>query len=171
MARHRRMLAPINSIKHFIARPRADTTAASVTNLVVAEAAAAPASAATIEVLEGSIIKAVWIELWILTAGASGSSAQVTITLEKISSNGTPPTFTQMLNLQAYPNKKNILFTHQGVQETTLDGSNSVPIMRQWFLIPKGKQRMGLGDSINLNIAAVAENLTSCGMFIYKEYR
>lgn len=165
------MLAPINSIKHFIARTNTSLAAGAAVTLDIADAVAAPASATTVQVLEGAVIKAVWVEMWLLVNGTTGTASQMVQTLEKIPSNGINPTFTNMLNLQAYQNKKNILHTFQGVQGSFIDGNPAIAPLRAWMPIPKGKQRMGLGDRLVLTIATVGQAIQTCGMFIYKEYR
>jgi len=138
---------------------------------VIATAVAAPASAATNEVLEGSIIKAINPQMWLANSGATNGSTQVVTIIEKIPAQAALPTITNMLNLQAYPNKKNIFNTFQGVLMSALDGNGQVPVTGGWLLIPKGKQRMGLGDRLVMSIHTVSRNCRSCGMFIYKEYR
>jgi len=168
---HKRMLAPINSIKHFVARTNTDIVSGAVVNLVIATAVAAPASAATNEVVEGSIIKAISPEMWLANSGSTNGSTQVTAIIEKIPAQAALPTVTNLLNLQAYPNKKNIFYTFQGVLMSAIDGNGQLAISRGWLLIPKGKQRMGLGDRLVMSITPVSRNCRSCGMFIYKEYR
>ncbi len=166
----RKMLAPINSNKHFVARTEFLLVASAVGRIDLVVAAVAPATTNTFNVEEGSIVKAIHCELWIIGDGVSDTTSQFTITVEKIPSNAPPATLTNLLNLQAYENKKNILYTTQGTIGSQINGQ-PVPIIRNWVLIPKGKQRMGLGDSIVLNVISVAEDLQICGMFIYKEYR
>ncbi len=171
MARHRRMLAPINTNKHFIARTNLSVASGAIANVVIADAVVAPAATNTFDVVEGAVIKAVHIELWISQSGLTNTSAQCTIIVEKVPSNQAPVTFAQIANLQSYPNKKNILFTYQGVSAAQLDGSNAVSPIRDWLLIPKGKQRFGFGDRLIISIAAIGQPFQTCGMFLYKEYR
>ncbi len=172
MARfRRRMLAPINTIKHFVARTATVTAANTIANLVVADASIAPASANTNDVLEGAIIKAVRIELWMaLVQSTVTNTSQATFIVEKVPAGQTPATVAQLLNLQAYPNKKNILYTFQGLAPNAVV-ANPIPFLREWVLIPKGKQRFGLGDSLVLSFVSVAQAVETCGMFIYKEHR
>lgn len=76
-------------------------------------------------------------------------------------------TFTNSATLDSYSNKKNVLYTTQGL--TPDANGNPIPFVRQWFKIPKGKQRFGLTDSLVLNISANVEDVTHCGLMIYKE--
>ncbi len=81
------------------------------------------------------------------------------------------PTAGQIAALHDYANKKNILFTAQGLVTPT-DGGQ-VPVLRGWYKIPKGKQRFGLGDRLFLTIRnnnAAAIDINFCGLAIYKEY-
>ncbi len=167
----RKMAAPIVSIKHFVARTNTGTALGVAANLDVIEAVAALASATTTEVIEGASIRAVRIELWFAIAPAAPeASSQVTFIIEKVPAGQTPATLTNLLNLQAYLNKKNILYTFQGLAPN-LRQSNPVPFIREWVLIPKGKQRFGLGDKLVLSFVSVSQAIQTCGMFIYKEYR
>lgn len=166
-----RVLAPINTVKHFVARTNTLSATGTVVNLTVADAVAAPASASTLQVLEGAVLKAVHLELWFLQDGNSGTNTQITLIVEKIPAGATPPTLTNLANLQAYLNKKNILFTFQGNLGASIDGVQQIPILRDWVLIPKGKQRMGLGDKIVISFISIGQSIATCGMFIYKEYR
>lgn len=168
MARHRRMLAPINSIKHFVARTQLGVPSGTSATIPVVSAVDAPANASTDEVLQGAVIKAVFVEIWIISRSVL---TQATMTLEKLPGTSGNPTFTNMLNLGAYENKKNILQTFQGIIPDETSGANPIAPIRGWFAIPKGKQRFGLGDRLVFNIATVSAILETCGMFIYKEYR
>ncbi len=170
MAR-RRMLAPINSVKHFVQHFLTTIVGASVVNLTLVDAVVASAVDTPEEVLEGSVIKAVWVEIWVIGQGAEGVTSAFGVSLEKLPAAATPMTSAQSLALMTYPNKKNILYTTQGVVGSDI-GANAVPILRQWFAIPKGKQRFGLGDKLVLNLANVGPtNYQSCGVFIFKEYK
>ncbi len=168
--RHRRMLAPLNTIKHYVHLGNSFVSANAILVTDVANAKVAPATGASSEVKEGSLVKAIYVELWIFNAGATTTTTQFVITLEKIPSGATAMTFAQSGNLGAYPNKKNILYSTEGVLPANIDGSGAVPVIRQYFLIPKGKQRMGLADRIVLNIATTGQNLRRCGIFTFKEW-
>ncbi len=167
----RRMRAVIHSNKHYV--PRVISTAASggIVNETIAVAVIAPASANATQVVEGSNVKAVFVETWLAGAGTAGQQSAFNITLEKRMGGQPAMTNAQSLALDAYPNKKNILYTTQGIISSDLVGPTT-PIIRQWFAIPKGKQRMGLGDTIVLNLSAIAAiDFQFCGQYTYKEYR
>lgn len=169
MARHRGMMPPINSVKHFIPQTNTDIASATVLNVLVADAVPAPPSAAVVEVVEGAVIKAIRSEMWIWARNSTSIASQTVIIVEKVPAGQVPATFAQMLALQSYPNKKNVFFTFQGIAPA--QGGNPIAPIRDWVKIPKGKQRFGLGDRYFMNIAAVNELVAVCGMHIYKEYR
>jgi len=171
MARHRRMLAPINTNKHYIAQTETVIAAGANLNLVIADGVSAPANANTFDVTEGSTVKAVRCEMWLASGGISNALDQKVIVVEKVPAGAPAITFAQMLNLQAYDNKKNILFVFQGILSANINGTNPIAPIREWLLIPKGKQRFGLGDRLVMSIGTVGENVTICGFFTYKEYR
>jgi len=118
------------------------------------------------EVSEGSICKAVFVEMWLLDTSNDGSFI---VSLEKLP-NGLPAMLFGSSNaLGNYSNKANLLYVTQGLSPNNGVG-NPVPIIRQWFKIPKGKQRMALGDKLVLNITNNGLNdLEFCGFFTYKE--
>ncbi len=129
------------------------------------------ATSATPEVVEeGAIVKACYIELWVSQDSASVVGSY-TICLFKDPGNNAGLTSAQMAALHDYDNKKNILFTGQGL--LTPNDGGQVPVLRGWYKIPKGKQRFGLNDTLSVSIRN--NNLTSidinfCGLAIYKEY-
>jgi len=120
------------------------------------------------EVAVGAVVKAVWLEYWLL--GESAQPCTSTWTVEKLPNDGTAMTQAQSQDLDGYPNKKNILKMGQGIVGDS--NSNPIPILREWIKIPKGKQRMGQGDELVLNISCVGEadnGLELCGFAIFKE--
>ncbi len=164
------MAAPINSVKHYVQFTNATIASGAASGRQIANAVVAPATGTTAEVAEGSVIKAVWLEFWIVSDEASGTESQFTFAFEKRPSNAPAMTFTNTQNLGAYPNKKNILYVTQGILGASVDGQSSIPVIRQFMLIPKGKQRMGLGDDLVVTIGAVG-GISVCGFSTYKEYK
>lgn len=171
MARFRKMLAPINSVKHYFQRFATTLVGAAIVNEVIVDAVVASAVNLPNEVLEGSIVKAVYVEIWMVGLDLEGIQSVFNITLEKVPSNAPPMTNAQSVTLMTYPNKKNILYTTQGIIGSSV-GSNTIPIIKQWFAIPKGKQRFGLGDELRLNFSNIGGgSYQICGFYVYKEYR
>ncbi len=165
----RRMLAPIVSIKHYVQFENAVIADAARTTRVIATAVAGEATGSTDQVKEGSIIKAIYLEIWFKGNAVAGTEDKFQFVLEKIPAGGSGVTFTTMNNLQAYNNKKNIFYVSQGVTGDLT--TQAIPIVRQWFKIPKGKQRMGLGDLLALSVSTTGATANNCGFSTYKEYR
>ncbi len=119
------------------------------------------------DVPAGAAVKAVYLEIWITSDDATQSS--FTFALEKKSGSPTAMTFAQSQALDAYPNKKNVLYVTQGLAPT-LTGTPT-PIVRNWFKVPKGKQRFGLGDKLSITISAITDGINFCGFNTYKAYQ
>ncbi len=161
--------APIKSKKHIVqvSQTTVAQSAVLVTNLVVGVEATSTIPA---NVEEGAIVKAVFVELWLGNASTSVVGSYACILVKNVAG-GSIPDSTDMSALHDYPNKKNILFTSQAILPPT-DGGQ-IAIMRGFYKIPKGKQRFGLNDKLQLvvmnrNLTAVDINL--CGFALYKEY-
>ncbi len=154
----------IHTIKHYSHTAVVVVASGSLNQITIANAIVKGAARTNaFDVEEGSIIKAVYLEYWI-----SGVTLDKTATwvFLKRPAGVTSPTFAQMANLGSYPNKKNIFSSGQGLAPT---GGNILPVFKEWFKIPKGKQRMGLGDILQINVAAVGTNVNVCGLTTYKE--
>ncbi len=166
------MLAPIVSVKHYVTRSNATLTTGTIENFVLIDAVTvAAAGANSRDVTEGSVVKAIHLDFWILNIGASNSNTQWNAILEKVPAGQTAATAAQLVNLGAYPNKKNILHSFQGNMGASVDGVSPIPYMQGWFKIPKGKQRMGLGDRLVLSHTSTGTSVRPCGLCVYKEYQ
>ncbi len=161
------MRPPIHSVKHIVQYPIDQIVTGTIQTISIISAVNVTAANLANEVTEGALVKAIYFELWLQNEGTLGESI-VTVSKDTNFING--PTFSEHAALFTYTNKKNVFFTHQGL--TSNDGvSGPVNIMRGWVKIPKSKQRMGLGDTVQLNISNVSANdLVRCGFALYKEY-
>ncbi len=115
-------------------------------------------------------MKACYVEFWVSQDSASVVGSYTVILLKDPGGNAVPTTG-NLAALHDYDNKKNILFTAQGL--LTPNDGGQVPVLRGWYKIPKGKQRMGLGDTMRITIRnnnATAIDINFCGLVIYKEY-
>ncbi len=162
------MVAPINSIKHYVHIENASTATGAIRANVIVSAVSAPAVGANLEVKEGALVKAIFLEYWVKSEAAANTDTKFQMMYEKVPSGQVSVTFAQMNNLGTYQNKKNVLYFTQGVLGDT--NTDSVAIHRSWFLIPKGKQRMGLGDRIVVSLTATGTAVQNCGFTTYKEY-
>ncbi len=157
----------VHSTKHYTQFAISDITTGTSGVFSIATAVAVADINTSSEVNEGSTIKAVFIEIWLLS---STNDTAFILTVSKNPEIGAGPTFTEQANLMTYTNKKNVFYTTQGIAQN--DGvTGAIPLMRQWVKIPKSKQRFGLGDRLTMNISNIgAGNLQRCGFATYKEY-
>ncbi len=156
----------IHSVKHIVQTPISQIATGVRENILIFAAVESTVANAATEIEEGSIVKAVYVEMWLENQSNLGHAIMI---LEKVENLEVGATFTEMGSLFTYSNKKNILFTHEGLTANDAIG-NPMPVVRQWFKIPKGKQRFGLGDRMTLTISNPSANdLNRCGMFIFKE--
>ncbi len=129
------MKAIIHSTKHIVQAPISQIGTGTRENISIVFAVQSTTANLANEVEEGAIVKAVFVEMWLQNKAALGHSIVI---LEKTVDNQLGATFAQMSSLFTYTNKKNILFTHEGLTSDDAIG-NPLPIIRQWFKIPKGK--------------------------------
>ncbi len=159
------MRAIIKSVKHYFHTPVTSLLSGTVGTVILVDAIVEGAARANaFDVFEGSSIKAVYVEYWI-----SGVTLDKTATwcILKRPANVAAPTFAEMANLGSYANKKNILNVGQGIAPTN---GNVMNIYKGWIKIPKGKQRFGLDDKLQLVVAAVGTTVNFCGVSTFKEY-
>ncbi len=161
----RKMQAPINTIKHYVHTPVAGIASgvANGFNLVNALAKGTARTSPT-HVEEGAIIKAVYVEYWVK---ADNPNFTVNASLQKQPGGIASPTFAEMANMGSYANKKNVFDFHQGLAPS---GDQVLPMFRGWYLLPKGKQRFGLGDILSVKFSFTGSAGDVCGFATFKEY-
>ncbi len=156
----------VTTEKHYVQSPLFTVPVNSLTQVVVAHAVQIQNKDAPFEVVEGARISAIYFEYWMLDTSDPTVHFAICF-IEKIPGNGTAQTFTNSLNLGAYPNKKNILYTFEGIMPSL--GEFPINVIRKWIKIPKSKQRMGLDDKIVINFTSDAATKSVCGFSTYKE--
>ncbi len=157
----------VNSNKHIVQNVVFPVATATTVNIVLANAVSDPDGTVSDEIRVGATIKAIFCEYWILGDGQQPSAVEMH--LEKTVAGTTGPIFANSQSLYVYPNKKNIFYQTQGIVGDA--NANPIPFIRQWIKIPKGKQRMGLGDLLIMSFANLtADGIEVCGLSIYKEY-
>ncbi len=166
----RRMLAPIVSKKHIIPQGVQSITAGAILNLDIVTAVDAPANTDFDEVAIGSLVKAVYIEMWVRGDDETAPPANAQLSFEKLVGSSGEMIFGDASTLNVYDNKSNVFYVTQGLVSAGTANS-AIPFMRGWFKVPKGFQRMAIGDRLRLNIVALNHDLEICGIFIYKEYQ
>ncbi len=158
----------IHSRKHYVQVTSSLLQEAALSSNLIAQAIeGAPSSPTDVE--EGASVKAVFVEMWVqsLSASAVGSFTAIIV---KNPGGVNAPTGTDMAALHDWDNKKNILYTTQGLTPTT--DSGVLNLYKGFIKIPKGKQRMGLGDKLQMFIRNndAVNDLQLCGFFTFKEY-
>ncbi len=163
------MRAVIKSKKHIFQISQSTVGQALVANSIFIKAQEGQSTTPD-AVEEGAIVKACYIEFWVSQDSASVVGSY-TVILAKMPGIGGNPVTGDMAALHDYENKKNILFTAQGL--LTPNDGGQVPVLRGWYKIPKGKQRFGLDDRLLVSIRnnnATSIDINFCGLAIYKEY-
>ncbi len=156
----------INSEKRIVQISLSNIAALATAGTNFVDAVQDPSATDPTQVAVGSVVKAVYVELWLLGSGQQPNTSSVIVC--KKATGTVSPNFTQMQNLNGWEGKKNIFEMHQGLIGDA--NTNPSPFFRGWIKIPKGKQRFGLGDKMLFNIAAITEDMQFCGVIIFKVY-
>ncbi len=154
----------MNSTKHYVQKTLSTVIAGTIDTFRIVNATDLRTGDDD-NVLAGAVVKAVFVEMWVRAGDTSPGSTL--ISLIKVPESGNV-TFADQTALHDYTNKKNVLYHTQGL--TNDQDADAIPFVRQWFKIPKGKQRFGLGDRLFLAISAQALDNIICGFATYKEY-
>jgi len=157
----------VHSTKHYVQQSIGTTVPATDTATVIAQAVEVVDKNQVFEIEEGSSIKAVYLELWVRSAATAAASFTF-VFLKRNALMGVPTT-AEMAALSDYGNKKNILFTCQGLTNDV--DSTALSVYRGWIKVPKSKQRMGLGDILSWHLSAIGQSVNFCGFCTYKEYQ
>lgn len=163
------MRAIINSQKHIVQETLAVIEEQTIRNIVIS-VSVPNEPALTNQVVVGSVVKAIWFEYWLL--GESSQPCTATWNIEKVAKSDDPMTQAEGQAMNSYGNKSNVLRIGQGVIGDS--NSNPIPVIREWIKVPKGMQRMALGDRWFFNCSCIGEadnGLEICGFALYKEYQ
>ncbi len=125
-----------------------------------------PDQSLAVDVAPGTVVKAVYAEIWLLAASAQPTT--ITAIIYKQPSELGSISAAEMTDLHTYKNKNNIFEIHQGIVPDA--NANPVPVFRGWIKIPKGKQRMSIGDRITFSMKGITEDTEYCGFFVFKSY-
>ncbi len=156
----------INSVKHYVHQSPTGSASGALSNFILVDTIARGATVtAAAEVEEGAIIKACYVEFWVK---ADNPNFSVSVALLKRPANVTNVTAANLVNMGAYPNKKNVFEFHQGLVPS---GDQTLAVFRGWYKIPKGKQRFGLGDKLSIALTFTGSAGDFCGFTTYKEYQ
>ncbi len=157
----------VHSTKHYVQSSLRTIAAGVSESVVLAEGTRLQDVVGVDDVVQGSTIKAIWVEHWIRSGEISPGSFICAI--YKAPSGVAVFSTGGIAALNNADNKKNVLFMSQGLVNDA--NSTALSVYRGWLKIPKGKQRMGLGDRLILQtFAQGAIDLVACGASTYKEY-
>ncbi len=156
----------VHSVKHYVQFSISTVTGGAVDHLIVAKSVSLDNVNTVDEVQEGSTIKAIYVELWARAGSTTPASGQM-IVYKRISDTTLPST-TDMAALGDWDNKRNILYTTMGLFND--QDADAIALYKGWIKIPRGKQRMGLGDFLNISVFSPTIDLQLCGFATYKEY-
>ncbi len=158
----------IHSEKHYFQMSIFTVAGNTLVSKVPVKAVAVDAKNDVFEVVEGAVVKAIYVELWARSEDATATS--MICTIEKAPGIATTNMSTADSSaLGDYTNKKNIFYTFQGLIND--QNADAMPIYKGWIKIPRSKQRFGLLDAIRINFHAnTTVGLAICGFVTYKEY-
>ncbi len=159
----------IKSKKHIVQVSQATVAQGLLLDTTICQAVESTSTTPS-QIEEGAIVKACYVEFW-LSQDSASLVGSYTVILYKDPGGNAALSSTNMAALHDWENKKNILFTAQGL--LTPNDGGQVPVLRAWYKIPKGKQRFGLQDRLKIavrNNNATAIDINLCGLAVYKEY-
>ncbi len=157
----------VHSTKHYVQQSIGTTVPGTNTNTTFAHAVAIVNKNQVFEVEEGCSIKAVYVELWVRSAATAAAS--FTFVICKRPGSEPHPTDANLAALGDWENKKNVFYCCQALTNDV--DSTAIALYKGWVKIPKGKQRMGLGDELSWSLRAVGQSINFCGFVTYKEYQ
>ncbi len=152
--------------KHFFQKTLTAVTTASTDVSTFLQSVETTIANAAFEVAEGAIVSAFYAEIWVI---AGTDNQFFTAVIAKLPGGVGNVLQADLVDLFSYDNKKNILYTTQGLAPN--DGvGQPIPLFKEWFKIPKSKQRFGLGDRLQFALSSRGDGtITLCGFFMYKE--
>ncbi len=155
----------INSTKRILQITPTTVTIGNRDLILIAVAKQNPDDGEPSDVAVGTNIKAVYCELWQQTTDNQPGSQN---TIFAKGTNNTRISALEQGKLHDFGQKNNIFYTTQGLIGDA--NSNPIPVMRDWKKVPKGKQRMALGDSLYISVLSITNNVNFCGQFTFKAY-
>ncbi len=155
----------VHTEKHVVQNSLFAVASGALTSLTIADAKQEPVAATAQDVREGCTISAVYAEIWLSSDDAASGTA--ICTLERRPGGVNTMTAAESAALNSYNNKKNVLYTFQGLLPSNVQ--YPMASIKGWIKIPKGKQRFGIGDKMVFNVHGQSNGVVGCGFFIFKE--
>ncbi len=168
--RNRGMAAkrPINSRKNIVQNVAIIAAAGTSTTRIVNSVETMPALAQAAQVVTGSIVNTVYLEVWMYGNAVAGVNSPVTWYLCKNPGNNL--TMPDPALAGTDDNKRWIYAMGKGLLGNSGNGQPGY-LIRGWFSIPRRMRRMGFDDEIQLLIKNdTANDINLCTLMIYKWY-
>ncbi len=137
--------------------------------VTIAQAVDAPAGATAIEVKRGSVIKAMWLELWYSLSAEPTVGVSTIIDAYIWKNTGTNLTPPNPGTVGTSNEKKWVLKNWKGIVGARTQGFPAYT-WKGWIKIPRGFQRMAQDDVWQLQFLATGTNGLACTNVIYKWY-
>jgi len=157
----------VHSHKHYVQFSISTVIGGAADTLTIARSVAVQSKDSVEEVEEGSSLKAVYVELWARAGSTTPASGQMII--YKQIADASDPSTADMAALGTWDNKRNIFYTTMGLFND--QDADAIALFKGWVKIPKGKQRMALGDEMKITVFSPTIDLQICGFSTYKEYK
>ncbi len=156
----------ITSRKHIVQFTLETVAMGGIANKTIAVAQQDAVQSTSVAVEVGATIKAVYVELWATSDGTQQSTSVCTVLKRPNGANSM--SFAESQDLHNYANKNNIFLTSQGLFPD--NSENPRIVYKGWIKIPKGKQRMSLGDILAFTLNGATDGINFCGIAIFKSY-
>ncbi len=173
MARYRSRglgLRPIQRIKHVV---DFSATLAKATDLngTLVNATDTPILANTADVITGSKVHAIYIKVQVASNDAQDLGALPQVYLVFFKNPGGNLTIPNPQSVGADDNKRYVIHQEMAMIENKGQGGNPITIFNGVITIPKGYQRFGPGDILQMKVKSVALDIVVCWQAHYKEFR
>ncbi len=159
---------PINSRKNIVQNVAIIAAAGTSTTRIVNSVETMPALAQAAQVVTGSVVNTIYLEVWMYGNAVAGVNSPVTWYLCKNPGNNL--TMPDPAVAGTDDNKRWIYAMGKGLVGSSGNGQPGY-LIRGWFSIPKRMRRMGFDDEIQLLIKNdTANDINLCTLMIYKWY-
>ncbi len=122
------------------------------------------------EVVRGSHVKNMFIELWVAGDGTDLSESTVTLQFAKMLDDEVAILSNALVLLPNDQQWRNRIFLYSKGNVQYKGNAGFVPFFRGWIKIPKSHQKMTQDSNLTLSIASSQNAVSFCGFATYKSY-
>ncbi len=168
LARFRRNIRPVNSLKHVI--DTSFTTAAGTqVDTFVIDAVNTPVLTTPQQVAIGSTVNSIYLRVEVAsTETDAGAIPNCYLIVTKIPGNNFASPVPSSIGTSDL--KKYVIYQEM-VMLNNLAGGNPRTLFNGVIVIPKGYRRNGNDDTLSVSVVSTAVNIAVCIQCIYKEYK